>query len=181
MQISEIDRYIDAEMGDMPVACRKGCSFCCHQLVVLTCRDDGQQILAAARERMDAGELAVFEARVRDQATAIANIGHEAAETGRWPCPLLRNNACVVYDMRPVACRSVFSPDADTCKAMMEANDFEDLTPLQQAVATEIGERAFRLQVAINDRRPVDGPRELRQLLVELLDEELADDREAPE
>lgn len=129
---------------------------------------------------MDAAEFAAFEARVRDQAAAIARIGHEAAETGRWPCPLLRNKSCVVYDVRPVACRSVFSPDADACKAMMEADDFDELTPLQQSVATEIGERAFRLQVAINDRRPVDGPQELRQLLVELLDEELPGKRVPP-
>lgn len=180
MLISEIDGFIEAEMRGTPVACRKGCSWCCHQLVVLTCREDGRRILGAARARMAAAEFAAFDARVRDQAAAIAGIGHEAAEAGRWPCPLLRNNSCVVYDVRPVACRSVFSPDADTCKAMMEADGFEDLTPPQQALATEIGERAFRLQVAINDRRPVDGPLELRQLLVELLDEELAGRRVPP-
>ena len=77
-----------------------------------------------------------------------------------------------MYEVRPVACRSVFSPDADTCRAMMQTNDFESLTPGQQATATAIGERAFRLQIAVNDQRPIDAPIELRELLVRLLDAE---------
>lgn len=172
MTVNEINAYIDVEMRDVPVACRQGCSWCCHQLVVLTCRDDGRLIVASARARMNVAEFAAFERQVRAQAAAIARIGHEAAESGRWPCPLLRDNACVVYDVRPVACRSVFSPDADCCRAMKEADSYDDLTLSQQALATTIGARAFRLQLAINDRRPIDGPTELRQLLVELLDEE---------
>lgn len=174
MKMTDIDAYIDAEMRGVRVACKKGCSWCCHQLVVLTCRDDARRILEAARARMTAAEFAAFEALVRSQAAAIARIGHEDAQARRWPCPLLRADTCVVYDVRPVACRSVFSPDADCCRAMMQADSFEDLPPAHQALATEIGERAFRLQVAINDRRPIDGPGELRQLLVDLLDEEQA-------
>ena len=44
--------------------------------------------------------------------------------------------------------------------------------PPHQALATLIGDRAYHLQVWVNDRRPVDGAKELRQWLVELLDEE---------
>ena len=175
MKISEVDRHIADEMRGVPVACHKGCSWCCHQLVVLTCREDGRRILTAARARMTAEEFTAFAAAVRAQAAAIGQLGHEAAESRRWTCPLLKDGACRVYDVRPVACRSVFSPDPDCCRSMMEAEQFEDLTPRQQFLATEIGERAFRLQVAINDRRPIDGPRELRELLSELLDEEEGD------
>lgn len=167
---AEIDAFIARAIAGEPVACARGCHWCCHQLVVLTCRDDAQAILAAARARLDTAGFAAFERQVREQAAAIAALGHDAAQARRWTCPLLRDGACLVYDLRPVACRSVFSPDPDCCRAMMEADEFEMLTPAQQALATRIGERSFRLQIAINDRRPVDGAKELRQWLVELLD-----------
>lgn len=171
MDWDEVDRFIGTELRGECFACRKGCAWCCHQLIVLTCRDDGRQILRAARERLNEEEFATFAANVRAQAAAIRDMGHQAAETRQWTCPLLRAGECLVYDVRPVACRSVFSRDAETCRAMMAADDFDSLTTDQQMTATEIGERAFRLQIAVNDQRPVDGPVELRELLVHLLDE----------
>lgn len=170
MTPADIDAFIARAIAGEPMACARGCSWCCHQLVVLTCRDDARRILDTVRERLDAAGFAAFERQVREQAAAIAAIGHDAAQAGRWTCPLLRDGACLVYEVRPVACRSVFSPDAACCRAMMEADDFAGLTAAHQALATRIGERSFRLQVAINDRRPVDGAKELRQWLVELLD-----------
>jgi Fe-S-cluster containining protein len=167
----QVDDLVEAEMRGQPVACRKGCAWCCHQLVVLTRWADGEAILAAARARLSPQEFETFAGRVRQQARDIEALGHEAAETRRWTCPLLKDGACIVYDVRPVACRSVFSPDAACCRAMMEADAFEELSPAQQALATAIGDRAFRLQIAINDRRPLDGPVELRELLARLLDE----------
>jgi Fe-S-cluster containining protein len=170
MNWPDIDAYIAGELRGQPVECRKGCAWCCHQLVVLTHWDDGRQILRAARERMTADEFTVFVAQLRAQSGAISELGHEAAEARRWPCPLLKAGECTVYDVRPVACRSVFSPDADTCRAMMASDDFDALTSEQQRTATAIGERAFRLQIAVNDQRPVDGPVELRELLLRLID-----------
>jgi hypothetical protein len=167
-----IDAFIASQTRGLDMACRPGCSWCCHQLVIVTCRDDVRRILAAARARLDDSEWAAFEDTVRRQAADIARIGHDAAQALRWTCPLLRAGLCLVYDVRPVACRSVSSPDAGCCRAMMEAERFDALTPAQQTLAGEIGERAMRLQLTINDRRPVDGAKELRQWLVELLDEE---------
>lgn len=170
MRWEDIDEQIATKVRGQPFACRRGCAWCCHQLIVLTHWDDGRQILDAARERMTAEEFEAFVERLRAQSREIHELGHEAAEARRWTCPLLKEGECVVYDVRPVACRSVFSPDADTCRAMMETDDFDTLTPEQQATTTAIGERAFSLQIAVNDQRPVDGPVELRELLVRLID-----------
>ena len=172
MDWQEIDAYIAGAVSGQTFACGKGCAWCCHQLVVLTRWDDGREILAAAREAFSPEEFAAFATRVREQARAIAAVGHEAAEGRRWTCPLLKAGQCTVYAVRPVACRSVFSSDAAICQAMMEADDFDELSSRQQVLATQIGDRAFQLQIAINDRRPVDGPIELRQLLAQLLDSE---------
>ena len=172
MRWSDIDEFIATQVRDKTFECRKGCAWCCHQLIVVTHWDDGRQILRAARERMTQEEFEAFTGELRKQARAISELGHEAAEGRRWTCPLLKDGACAVYELRPVACRSVFSPDAATCRAMMEAEDFNELTAVQQETATVIGERAFDLQIAVNDQRRIDAPVELRELLVRLLDDE---------
>lgn len=168
----DADEIVGRELGGQAVACHRGCAWCCHQLIVVTHWADGEAIVAAARERMTPAEFAVFAHRVKEQAAQIKSLSHEAAETRRWTCPLLRNGECVVYDVRPVPCRTVVSPDSACCRAMMEADDFADLSAHHQQLATVISERAFRLQIAINDRRPVDGPIELRSLLASILDRE---------
>ena len=165
------DKMIHEAMSGESVDCHKGCAWCCHQLVVVTNWEDGERILEAARALMTPEEFAGFEDNVRQQAAAIESLGHDKAETRVWTCPLLKNDICQVYEVRPVACRSVFSSDEACCRAMMEARDFGELSAEHQALATEISERSFRLQIAINDRRAIHGPMELRALLVRLLDQ----------
>ncbi|MGI9343470.1 MAG: YkgJ family cysteine cluster protein [Gammaproteobacteria bacterium] len=165
------DELIAAHTDASSFACKVGCSWCCHQLVVMTNHADGKSILDAARSRMTAAQFANFEATVRDQAARIAALPYEQAEAMRWPCPLLVDDRCSVYELRPVACRSVFSTDPECCRAMAEADDFAELTQAHQALATDIGERALALQIAVNDRRPIDRPIELRELLLRWLDD----------
>ncbi len=172
---TEIDALIAAEVAGERFACRAGCAWCCHQLVVLTHWDDGREILRRARESMSPARFRQFASQVRAQAREIEALGHAEAEGRRWPCPLLENDHCSVYEVRPVACRSVFSHAALSCRAMMENEEFDALSEAQQREASAIGERAFRLQVMINDQRPIDGPIELRVLLARLLDEEGTD------
>lgn len=164
------DELIARRIAGKRMDCAQGCAWCCHQLIVMTNRDDAIAMLRAARAQLSTAEFHDFEIALREQATQISKMTHEEAETKHWTCPFLRDNSCSIYDLRPVACRSVTSPDASCCKAMMEAECFAELSNGQQVVATEIGTRAMALQIEINDRRPITGAVEMRGLLVELLD-----------
>ncbi len=96
--------------GPAKVECKKGCSFCCYQNVEATIPE---AILVALR----LGDAAdPRRAAVEDAATALAGLGdEERIATGR-PCPLLVDRQCSVYADRPLACRSVLSPDARRCQ-----------------------------------------------------------------
>lgn len=168
--MQKVDAVVEREMHGEQIDCARGCDSCCHQLVIITNWDDGVAILRAARERMDDEEFEAFEAKLREQARQIAALPHEQAESKHWTCPLLKDRQCLVYDVRPVACRSVFSPDKRCCQAMMEVERFEDLSEPHQALASEISERSMRIQIEANDLRPIHGAIELRALLVNLLD-----------
>ncbi len=75
------------------VQCRRGCAFCCYVDVVVT---PLEAIRVAGRARPGDGA---------------------AAAQHRLPCPLLANGACTVYERRPLACRAIYSEDAQACEA----------------------------------------------------------------
>lgn len=165
----DIDDIIAKETSHLKLDCKTGCDWCCQQLVVLTCRADAEAIIERCQQQMTDSEFETFKQAVFTQANTINNMPYEQAETQQWPCPLLKDHQCTVYDIRPVACRSVVSSDSSCCKAMLRAHSFDKLSKRHQQLATEIGDRAMRLQIKINDQRPIDGAFELRALLAEIL------------
>lgn len=175
-----IDDIIARETSAVIKDCKPGCAWCCNQLVVLTNASDGEAILELARKRTTAEEFQAITEKVREQAEQIAELPYQVAEEQSWPCPLLKDKKCLVYEARPIACRTVFSPDNKCCKAMMQANDFSQLSEQHRQTAHEITERALRLQLAINNSRPIDGAFELRSLLVSLMDAQAPDGIHSP-
>jgi len=169
LELEDADELIATRIADQKIACVRGCSWCCHQLIVMTNRDDGIAMLETARDRLSAAEFRDVELKLREQANRIGKLSHEEAESRRWTCPFLRNGECSIYDVRPIACRAVISSDASCCKAMMQAETFEDLSTEHKTLAIEIGERAMELQFEINDRRTITGAFEMRALLTSLL------------
>jgi Fe-S-cluster containining protein len=96
------------------IECRAGCSFCCHQNVDVTIPE---AILIALRlaDPEDPRRSAVL-----STAEAFTDLEDDARiATGR-PCPLLIDKRCSVYEDRPIACRSLASPDAARCDEAMQ-------------------------------------------------------------
>lgn len=90
--LGRLARGFDALHGDH-LTCRKGCSGCCHQhLGVFAVEADA---LSAALRALPP-EL---RAQQRAQAEAVLDGRREA-------CPLLIDEACSVYEARPVICRT---------------------------------------------------------------------------
>lgn len=168
--MKEAEEVIAREIKGIKPVCKPGCDLCCHQLVILTCRADGDVILKTVKERLSPSEFEEFSSLIREQAAAIQALPHSEAEKRRWTCPLLKDGKCLVYDVRPVACRSVFSPDRDCCRAMLHAATYGDLPAPYQRMAIAISEKAIRIQIIVNNSRPIDGAIELRSLLLSMLE-----------
>lgn len=112
------DTYIKKKY---PIACQRGCSLCCTQDVILTTLE-GYQIVKQITENADILDLNLLattdSARFRPRYTindlAEACLNHrEPPDEGPGPdlkvCPLLQNNLCPIYDVRPFICRSFLS------------------------------------------------------------------------
>ena len=88
-RVDELCHRIEAEFR-MHLACRKGCDACCRHFSLFP-------VEAAALAQALAGRGTEETGRIRRRA-------RQAPEEG--PCPLLRDGACLLYEARPIICRT---------------------------------------------------------------------------
>jgi len=96
------------------VDCHSGCSWCCYQAVFVS----GGEILYLGNyltghmEKRTVREI-TEKARQKCQLTVKMKIPELLRH--RSPCPLLQEKCCVVYPVRPLACRIYFSSSESSC------------------------------------------------------------------
>jgi hypothetical protein len=95
-----------------PIACREGCTFCCYLRVLVTI-PEVLSIAAHLRATRNPAKLAGIRERIA------THRGRVAADprNSRAPCPLLEEDRCSVYDLRPMSCRGWNSLDVRGCEA----------------------------------------------------------------
>jgi Fe-S-cluster containining protein len=156
--------------GEPALACRRGCAACCTLRVTAT----APEVLAVARwlravaprlaERgIDlAGQVRAADARTRGQG--------EAARVGlRQRCPFIAQGVCVIYPVRPLACRGHASHDERACADAAAGR--------RAQVPHSEGHRRLRglvqnaMQSALRDAGLAWASYELNQALVQALDD----------
>lgn len=97
------------------VACRAGCSYCCHLRVeirpheaFLLAHHIATRCTPETRERL-VGRITTTRRRLE----ALTPAEHIRAGI---PCALLEDGRCSVYEARPAACRKYYSQSVDTCR-----------------------------------------------------------------
>lgn len=105
-----------------PVACRKGCGWCCHFRVTAT----ASEVLALAawmRANLPAERVAAALDTARRNARQLATL--DAADRLRvnLPCPSLRDGACDGHPARPSRCRTYHARDVEGCRAAYDRPD----------------------------------------------------------
>jgi hypothetical protein len=103
-----------------PFACRAGCAWCCHVLVVVSVAEVARIVRHLQATLDEASYTALHE-----RCVALAAERH-AMSAARWnrarhACPLLIQDQCSVYPVRPFACRGMNSLDASACQREYEA------------------------------------------------------------
>lgn len=101
-----------------PVACSKGCYYCCKTYVSATI----PEILRLAHAVRGKTEK---QARVAAAGLASQAIPAPDREIRRVVCPILEDKACSEYAARPLVCRAVLSSSLPTCLRIFEENSGE--------------------------------------------------------
>ena len=95
------------------LACKKGCGYCCHTRVTVTVPEIFL-LARAARKRWDdpADDLrGKFEA----QEKVTRGLSESERFATRTACPILTDNACGMYEPRPLTCRAYASKSLPAC------------------------------------------------------------------
>ena len=108
-------------IAHVPIACRKGCSFCCRVWVDTTPPEVLYTVKNMPPEQRQLAKEAVEQAC---RQTSGASFADRCGKVNP-PCPLLGvDGACTVYDSRPINCRTLVSTDAEQCRqTFIEGSD----------------------------------------------------------
>jgi hypothetical protein len=163
--VFETSRAVDAA----PLACRKGCSWCCHVYVESKIPEVLAVALAVLNDFSDE-DRAALRGRIEQHVKEAEGLSNEdLVGRLRHPCPLLVDGACSVYESRPLACRSWHSFDAAACKSDVEAprsGHTMKVNGLTLALCSSLTNGcAIALKTARLDHRTVDFVRALKAVL----------------
>ena len=119
------------------IACQKGCWYCCCIPQILTSIPELFRILAYVRETYSPEELNALRERARDYTAKVNGRSlEELASEPAFPCPLLVDGCCSVYEARPLTCRGYNSLDVDECRRDYESPTYSvPLFPLVKDAA----------------------------------------------
>jgi len=131
-----VARLVRHARTEVSIPCADGCSACCFD-VAWAVKPEVDEIAERVRSMPTAKRARVLE-RTRQWLAGMRAAGLDPDDT--WPdlrtyhrahlaCPLLEDNRCLTYDLRPMSCRAhyVVAPDANGCANRAEVPTIETL------------------------------------------------------
>lgn len=97
------------------VDCKMGCSWCCYQ-AVFALTHEMLVIANYIRQNFVQETIDAIHQRAKKKAELTKNLTREELLKFKHACPLLEDGKCMVYPVRPLACRIYLSADVETCK-----------------------------------------------------------------
>lgn len=103
------------------IACQKGCAHCCNPFIV-TLPHEALNIADYVAENFTQAQRKKLLACGKEQDALIQKDSIQvAAANHNSPCPFLKDNACSIYEVRPLTCRNWISQNAELCRIAMES------------------------------------------------------------
>jgi Fe-S-cluster containining protein len=119
----------------VPVACSRGCSYCCH-LRVQVQPYEAFTLAAWLKRNFASARLAHVLERLKSNVARTRELGEETRKRTNIACALLgEDGACTAYEARPAQCRRYHSTSVDPCKAFHATHDETIEAAMHEAVA----------------------------------------------
>jgi len=125
------------------IACRAGCSWCCHLYVEVT-PPEALELARWIEETSTPEQRTAWVELLRQRAAQARGKSSSGYAVAKIPCAFLADSLCTAYEHRPLACRGYFSHDATRCEVGYK-------TPLKSGATVKIPARAFTMMHLIRE------------------------------
>jgi hypothetical protein len=168
--VGQVDQLLEQAARHLPdggarLACRAGCSFCCH-LQVRVLPHEAIALFRYLQSRMAPATAERVRGKIREYAPASGAAGHAPA---RRPCAFLVEGECSAYAVRPSACAAYHSVSRQRCEQSFDDPSLASGTVALQALMVV----ALALEEGVNEALQAQGlshtPLELHTAVAALL------------
>lgn len=138
-----------------PLACKKGCSWCCS-LEVKVSPPELFWIADYLRTSMTTDAMVALRQRIAEIVGPVAKLSSYDRSVSGIPCPLLVDNACSVYEARPLACRGWNSTNESVCEEATKRRGVmvqADMTQRMVAYGTAAGMEEAAREAGLKSRK----------------------------
>ena len=122
----------DARIASAPdvgtLACRAGCTWCCHFTVDVRAAEVFG-ILDFVERSFTADAKARAYGKVRANSAVLKALDEDARATRNVTCPFLYDGRCTIYAVRPQSCRNYHATDVAGCQKSYEQPGNLDIDP----------------------------------------------------
>jgi Fe-S-cluster containining protein len=122
----------DARIASAPdvgtLACRAGCTWCCHFTVDVRAVEVFRILDFVARSFTPEEKARVF-AEVHENSTTLRSLDESERMTRNVKCPFLGDGRCTIYAARPQSCRNYHATNVAGCQQSYEEPGNLDIDP----------------------------------------------------
>jgi Fe-S-cluster containining protein len=134
---SRQDERLAAAPDAGTLACRPGCSWCCHFTIdvlaveVFSILDHLATLPTKEQQRL--------RERIQRNAQQLAGLDEDERARTNIECAFLRDGQCTIYAVRPQTCRNYHATNAAGCQQVFEHPENEDIDPDFAPLVYQIG------------------------------------------
>jgi Fe-S-cluster containining protein len=132
---SKVDERIEATLSqankpDTPIACKAGCSFCCHLRVMIR-PHEAIALFRYLRSQVPDEKARAIVAKLLANAELIDSMTETEHMSARIPCAFLVDGCCSAYSTRPGICAAHHSLEKKGCEdSYNDPTDLSDRIPM---------------------------------------------------
>jgi Fe-S-cluster containining protein len=131
----------DARLSSAPdmnsLACKAGCSWCCHFTIDVRAVEVFRILDHLAT--LSAPEQQRLRERIERNAQQLSRLDEDQRARTNIECAFLLDGRCSIYSVRPQTCRNYHATDASGCQQAFEQPDNEDIDPEFAPLFYQIG------------------------------------------